>query len=419
MANNSEDSNSSQDAKATRDVQELLEQGRKLGLAIDTNFYINTGRGTLDVPFRPKLVSGKGRFQHLVPHIWEREIKKHLRSRIETAQNKALSLSERDVSPLRSQEVTSAVKALRTVAEKVNVTETTNFLWDQFAAETNATVVSLPVDSATTVLDWYFNHHLPFEESGSKKNEFPDAFALHSLSKFAEDNDLHAVVVATKDIGAYGHCIKAKKLLAFRDVQSALGAFEAKDMIEQRRELSVDASRALHGERLHMLMDRLVRFINRPYSHAQQPWPAITKPSFPQNPRILIDELLGCELVPFGNFGLPVSITSVLSEQEWPGSSGVMARVRARIRCRVSCEISAIDINNPASRSLRQTFPVESPVEAEVTLDFASPLPFLGGDIGQLALLRSYEPFNEGFVGIEIDSLNVTVPDNFEYRGFA
>ncbi|MBN9696855.1 MAG: DUF4935 domain-containing protein [Zoogloea sp.] len=419
MANNSEHSNSSQDAQATRDVQELLEQGRKLGLAIDTNFYINTGRGTLDVPFRLKLVNGNGHFLHLIPHVWEREIKKHLRSRLEIAKGKALSLSERDVSPLRSQEVTSAVKALRTVAAEVDVTETINSLWDQFASETNAVVVSLPNDSAATVLDWYFESHLPFEESGSKKNEFPDAFALHSLSKFAEDNDLHVVVVATKDIGAYGHCIKAEKLLAFRDVQSALGAFDAKEMIEQRRELSVAASRDLHGERLQKLMDRLVRFINRPYSHAQQPWPAITKPSFPQNPRILIDELLGYELVPFGNFGLPVSVTNVLSEQEWAGVNGILARVKVKIRCRVSCEISAIDVVNPARNSPRQTFPLGSPVEADVTLDFASALPLMDGDPRQFELLGPYEQLNEGFVGIEIDSLHVTVPDHFEYRGFA
>jgi hypothetical protein len=268
------------------------------------------------------------------------------------------------------------------------------------------------------VLDWYFDQRLPFEGAGDKKHEFPDAFALHSLSRFAEDNNLHVVVVITKDSGAYGHCMKADKLLAFRDVQSALGAFDAKDLIERRRQLSAEASKAMDEELLAKLKERLVAHINRPYEHRQQPWAAVTKPNFPQNPRIVIDELLACDLVPFGNFGLTVSIIDIVDGVLGGFGAGVVSRVRLRIRAMVSCEISATDTNDPASNSLRKRFPIEDPVDADVTFDFASAFPFPPGD-PFVSLAGHAGQFDDGIAGVEVDPLHVTVPHNFEYRGFA
>jgi PIN domain len=276
MANKNAEPNPVQDAEATGRIQELLERGRSVGIAIDSNYYINGSGGTLDIAFRDKLASGNGRFLHLVPSIWEREIKRHIRSRIENAKEKVRNVSERDISDLYNADAMSAIKALKAATNAVDSAKTTDSLWTEFVVETHATVVHPAADSATTVLDWYFDQRPPFETSGDKKHEFPDAFALHSLSRFAEDNNLHVVVVITKDRGAYEHCTGTEKLLAFRDVRSALGAFDAKDLIEQRRQLSIEASEAMDEERLAKLMERLIERINRPYEHRRQPWSAVT-----------------------------------------------------------------------------------------------------------------------------------------------
>lgn len=412
-----------QDADATRRVQELLERGHALGIAIDSNYYITGGGGTLDVSFRAKLAGWRGRFSHLIPSIWEREIKRHLRTRIERAREKALSMSERDIYILKSAEAHSGLKAFRVAVEAVDVAETANTLWEEFIVETHAIKVDPPPNSATEVLDWYFSQHLPFEGAGDKKHEFPDAFALHSLSAFAASNGLQVVVVITKDSGAYGHCANTERLLAFHDVQSALGAFDAKALIDRRRQLSEEASKTMRGDRLERLVGRLVKYINRPYEHEQQSWPAITKPSFPQNPRILINDVLHHELIPFGNFGLPVSVTSIFTgSDDKPDEtvSGVVSRIKLRIKATVSCEISAIDVSDQTSNSLRQKFPLDAAVEAELTIDFASQFPFSDGDESEVifAMIQFGSPAH-GIMRVEVDPLHVAVPDQFEFRGFA
>lgn len=412
-----------QDAEATRLVQELLERGHALGIAIDSNYYITSGGGTLDVSFRPKLAEWRGRFIHLTPSIWEREIKRHLQVRIENSKEKVLNISDRDISILQSDEIRSHLKALRVAATTVDSTVTANLLWDTFAAETHAVTVEPPPNSANEVLNWYFNMRLPFEGSGDKKHEFPDAFALHSLDSFAASNNIKVVVVVTKDSGAYGHCAKTDRLLAFHDVQSALGAFDAKDLIEHRRQLSEEASALMTGERLARLVERLVKHINRPYEHRPQPWPAITRPIFPQNPRILVEAVLNYELIPFGNFGLPVSITSIYSgpdgQPSGPGS-GVVSRIKIKIKVAASCEISAVNTNDPANNKLRQTFLLDDVIETELTFDFVSQFPVPDDERDQSADVMDWSGSpDHGIFNIEVEPLHVTVPENFEYRGFA
>lgn len=296
-------------------------------------------------------------------------------------------------------------------------------IWDAYATETHAITVEPPPDSANKVLDWYFSQRLPFEGSGDKKHEFPDAFALHALEAYATSNNLTIVVVVTKDSGAYGHCVETEKLLPFRDVQSALGAFDAKDLIERRRQLSEQASALMAGARLERLVRRLVKHVNMPYEHRQQPWPAVTRPSFPQNPRILIKDLRHYELVSFGNFGLPVSVTSIFSGfngQPDEPESGVICRVKLKIKAIAACEISAIDISNPSSNSLRQSFSLEDEVETELTFDFASQFPFPENEeVDNAHAMGMYGALEQGIMNVEVEPLHVVVPENFEFRGFA
>jgi hypothetical protein len=67
---------------------------------------------------------------------------------------------------------------------------------DQFYESCDATV--LPVDSVTSreVLERYFNQEPPFAATGDKKQEFPDAYALMSVEKWAEENDFKVLVVS-------------------------------------------------------------------------------------------------------------------------------------------------------------------------------------------------------------------------------
>lgn len=420
MAGNSSNNQSPSDAQATRKVQEFLEQGCQIGFAIDSNFFITKGGGTLDVSFRSKIASWEGKIIHLAPTVWEREIKRHLRNRIESTKERVFNVSEKDVSLLGSSVAVKALCDLRAQVGAVSAKNLANSLWASFVLETHAISVAVPDDGATAVLDWYFEQRLPFEGAGDKKHEFPDAFALHALESYAKENGIKVVVVVTKDSGAYGHCASTERLIAFRDIQSALGSFEVRELIDRRRIISQKLTILMQGARLRELMERLVNTINRPYEHQQQPWVAMTTPDFPQNPRIKIDEVRKVELVPFGNFGLPINATSIASSPLEGEFVGVF-RMRVKLDLMVSCEISARDKSNPENRLLRQIVPISSPVEREVIFDFAlvyQPIVDSSPESEENWVL-SGGLLNGGILSIEIDPLPVSIPDNYEYRAFA
>ena len=80
------------------------------------------------------------------------------------------------------------------------------------------------IDIANLV-DAYFGAFPPFEPSGPKKNEFPDALALHTLEAWATKNST-IVLVVTKDNGWKSFCNNSDRLIALDDLSLALKAFQ-------------------------------------------------------------------------------------------------------------------------------------------------------------------------------------------------
>lgn len=140
--------NAVQDAKETQRVRNILESGDSLGLSIDTNFYIRAGGGSLDVPFRKKLIDYNRRFQHLCPSVWEREIKKHLAGSVNKAIDKANSISAAHIAILGCSEVNSANKTLKDTTNKIDTQRLVSEIWDKFVAETDMIRVQTPAESA-------------------------------------------------------------------------------------------------------------------------------------------------------------------------------------------------------------------------------------------------------------------------------
>ena len=71
---------------------------------------------------------------------------------------------------------------------------------ESFIEETNAEIILADTIEIKNLVARYFKFLPPFEETGKKKNEFPDAFALMSLENWAEDNQQKILAVA-KDRG--------------------------------------------------------------------------------------------------------------------------------------------------------------------------------------------------------------------------
>ncbi len=70
--------------------------------------------------------------------------------------------------------------------------------FNKFVELTNLYVVKAQGNvNLDSLLQKYFNAEPPFEKTGKKKSEFPDAIALISLEKWAKDNQTRVIVVTS------------------------------------------------------------------------------------------------------------------------------------------------------------------------------------------------------------------------------
>jgi len=98
--------------------------------------------------------------------------------------------------------------------------------FDQFTEDTSLEVIEakdyLVIDA---LIQKYFRAEPPFSETGKKKNEFPDAIALISLERWAEQNETKMIVVSS-DNDWKNFCKKSKYLVSVDDLAGALGFFQ-------------------------------------------------------------------------------------------------------------------------------------------------------------------------------------------------
>jgi len=96
---------------------------------------------------------------------------------------------------------------------------------DQFYERCDAKVLPADTVSSREVLDRYFNREPPFAASSDKKQEFPDAFALMSVEKWAEENNFKVVVVS-RDKGWREFCQSSERLVHRAELGEALTLFQ-------------------------------------------------------------------------------------------------------------------------------------------------------------------------------------------------
>lgn len=78
------------------------------------------------------------------------------------------------------------------------------------------------------LLKCYFETQPPFEGSGDKKAEFPDAITLLSLESWAEKEGI-SVLFVTNDMGCIRYCEKSSRLYAINDLAGALALIQERD----------------------------------------------------------------------------------------------------------------------------------------------------------------------------------------------
>lgn len=130
---------------------------------------------------------------------------------------------------------------------------------ESFIKETNAEVIPADTIEIKNLVTRYFKSLPPFEETGKKKNEFPDAIALISIEKWAEENQQKILAVA-KDRGWHNFATDSNWIDIEDDLGSALNKLQqqVRDASEFINKFLTDLDSGLKPE----LMGNITNFIN-------------------------------------------------------------------------------------------------------------------------------------------------------------
>lgn len=213
------------------------EMAQLKGIAVDTNIYKNRGF-RLDAPPLAEL----GRLPNvsvLLPEVWEREILKHMQvwagARIDEVRK-----NERFLEIGTAAQQAAAQQILAAWADETPETMAQR-MFEEHVRQTGAIRLPTSWSRGHRVLDNYFNNRPPFESAGSKKAEFPDAFALCTLEEWAQSNDWKVIVVSA-DQGCIDACNNSPSLIAYANLVDALSAIADADQSLQAERVAYQAA---------------------------------------------------------------------------------------------------------------------------------------------------------------------------------
>jgi hypothetical protein len=166
----------------------------------------------------------EGSVQLVLSEIVIRELKRHLirdshemRLRLET------SLKDAKKSCLLPDGVLENINTL-IAAEADAATAAKNRLI-KFIEDTGAKIVEAKHTSMESLVKSYFDALAPFEESGKKKNEFPDAIALLSLNDWAQKNN-KKILAVSEDKGWHDYATGSDGIDAEKDLSKTFQMFQ-------------------------------------------------------------------------------------------------------------------------------------------------------------------------------------------------
>ncbi|HSX51157.1 MAG TPA: PIN domain-containing protein [Cellvibrio sp.] len=159
----------------------------------------------------------------LLPDVIKGEIENHLTKKINQVKAESLSKFKNadeylDINPDLS-------KAYYNHINTVSSYESAKIKIDNFIKNTGANVLIADEHlSISNILKTYFACQPPFQDSGSKKNEFPDAIALFTAENWAKKNKKKVLVVSS-DNDWEDFCKNSKRLTLQKNLAQALDLF--------------------------------------------------------------------------------------------------------------------------------------------------------------------------------------------------
>jgi hypothetical protein len=139
----------------------------------------------------------------------------------------------------------------------------------EFYANSGAVVVSSSNVGMARLVDMYFAARPPFESSGKKKTEFPDAIALLTIEEWARERD-GKVLIVSNDSGWRNFCAASERLFMADGLGEALAHFQPHNLAATLiRQLQAKIVENAGGDFSERITAEIARFVERQTPEAE------------------------------------------------------------------------------------------------------------------------------------------------------
>ena len=202
-----------------------------LAVTIDTNIF-DAAKFNLGDASTLRILENyvrRGKIKVVLSDIVVRESKRHIAARVKevcgivnTARNSALKVSnEHLISSIGMNEM------FRIVESEDDIIAKEEKVFDDFLCAIDAEILGTDLIDINSVLSDYFGAKPPFEESGKKKSEFPDAFIAQQIrNRFGETE---TVIIVSNDKGFIRACQESENCLFFNSLGALYNAISKED----------------------------------------------------------------------------------------------------------------------------------------------------------------------------------------------
>lgn len=201
-------------------LKTLLAEGRVTALSVDTNIF-DQKRLQLNSTSMQALARLKERpFRFILSSTVAKEVVAHLTKAAEDALQTANKSIGRALFAFETSHPTR-IQLLEQISGGTTPAYAASQRWDKFIKDTGCEVLEdAMLVPTTTIYDAYFAGKPPFG-SGRKKDEFPDALALHALEETASKEGT-GILVVSKDGDWRAYCEQSKRLFLVPQIERAL-----------------------------------------------------------------------------------------------------------------------------------------------------------------------------------------------------
>lgn len=211
-----------------QEIRSKLLDGSITAISIDTCIFSRAGY-QLDKGILKRLEQFKDNsFRFVLSEVTLKEVFSHIKMHADEEQTRFLT-ALRGVAKYWSINQETQTEVIKSLLNELEPKALAKGLLTAFVKRCGAQIIEAKnTIDITDLLKCYFETNPPFESSGSKKAEFPDAITLLSLESWAKKEGT-ALLFVTSDKGCISYCDQTQNIFAIRDLRTALTLIQERD----------------------------------------------------------------------------------------------------------------------------------------------------------------------------------------------